>query len=173
MLKRLLPFMLTLMVGTALGSLTNPSPARLSAADFTDREESLRDIDFNRIPDVSTARTWAIIRSQPPARYTEAARSHQLSGTVVLHVKLNSDGTITDIWPDIALPDGLTGEAIKAARQIKFTPATIDGQPVSIWTRVAYTFNGRDGDGFHGFNYATDTSGALSEDGEDWRVVYE
>ncbi len=173
MLKRFLPFMLTLVVGTALANMANLYYASLRVEDSIEREESQRDPDLNRTPNPSTARTWAVIHSQPLARYTEAARRHQATGTVVLRVRLSFDGTVTDIQPSETLPFGLTESAIEAARRIPFTPATREGQPISIWTHVAYTFNGRDGDGFHGFNYSIDTSRARSEDGEDWRVVYE
>jgi len=39
------------------------------------------------------------------------------------------------------LPYGLTERAIAAARQIKFTPATKDGRPVSMYIQLEYNFN--------------------------------
>jgi len=36
---------------------------------------------------------------------------------------------------------GLDEEAVKAARKIKFQPATKDGKPVSIVKRVQYSFS--------------------------------
>jgi hypothetical protein len=36
---------------------------------------------------------------------------------------------------------GLTEQAIKAARRIKFIPATKDGQPVSTYIQLEYNFN--------------------------------
>jgi hypothetical protein len=38
------------------------------------------------------------------------------------------------------LPDGLTKEAIKAARKIKFEPAIKDGHHVSQYLTVEYNF---------------------------------
>ncbi|MDX6382603.1 MAG: hypothetical protein QOK48_176, partial [Blastocatellia bacterium] len=36
---------------------------------------------------------------------------------------------------------GLTGTSIEAAKQVKFTPATKDGHPVSVLTQLEYNFN--------------------------------
>jgi len=39
------------------------------------------------------------------------------------------------------LTDGLTLKAVQAARQIRFIPATVNGQPVSQWVQIEYNFN--------------------------------
>jgi outer membrane biosynthesis protein TonB len=38
------------------------------------------------------------------------------------------------------LPDGLTEEAIKALRQIRFRPATKNGTPVSVRMNIEFSF---------------------------------
>jgi outer membrane biosynthesis protein TonB len=40
-----------------------------------------------------------------------------------------------------ALPYGLTTRAVRAARQIRFTPAEKDGKPVSMYIQLEYNFN--------------------------------
>ena len=39
------------------------------------------------------------------------------------------------------LPDGLTEQAIEAARQAKFKPAIKDGKPVPYWVSMQMEFN--------------------------------
>lgn len=73
--------------------------------------------------------------------YTERARRKQRSGTVTLRVTLGSDGTVQHILALKWLPDGLTGNAVAAARATKFTPAIKDGRPVSVWATLEYNFN--------------------------------
>src|SRR6201991_4814973 len=79
--------------------------------------------------------------SKPEPQYTEDARKNQIVGTVVLKVVFASNGTVTNIRTVSGLPYGLTERAITAARQIKFSPATKDGHPVSMWMQLEYNFN--------------------------------
>ena len=79
--------------------------------------------------------------SKPEPQYTEDARKNQIVGTVVLKVVFASNGSVTNIRTVSGLPYGLTERAIAAARQIKFQPATKDGQPVSMWMQLEYNFN--------------------------------
>lgn len=83
----------------------------------------------------------ARILSKPEPQYTEAARRKRTSGWVVLRVVLKSSGEIGDIKVIRDAPDGLTDECIKVAREIKFVPAQKDGQPVSMYIKVEYTFD--------------------------------
>ena len=85
--------------------------------------------------------TKAVILSKPEPGYTEEARKNNVVGTVVLRAVLASNGMVTNIVPLKQLPYGLTEKAIAAARQIKFRPATKDGQPVSQYIQIEYNFN--------------------------------
>jgi TonB family protein len=85
--------------------------------------------------------TKARILAKPEAQYTEEARRHQTTGTVVLRAVLATDGHVRGIYPISGLPHGLTRKAIKAARQIRFTPATFEGQPVMQFIQIEYNFN--------------------------------
>ena len=81
------------------------------------------------------------VLSKPEPRYTEAARRAQITGTVVLRAVFASDGTVRHFLVINYLPEGLTERAIEAARQIKFTPALLDGKPVSMFIQLEYNFN--------------------------------
>jgi TonB family protein len=82
-----------------------------------------------------------ILVTKPEPTYTEVARQHQVTGTVVLKVALSSRGRVTNIHTVVSLPDGLTEQAIFAARQIRFVPALKDGRFVSMWIQLEYNFN--------------------------------
>jgi len=83
----------------------------------------------------------ARLLTRPEPRYTADARKNQISGVVVLKAVFASNGQVQNISVISGLPDGLTEQAIIAARQIKFTPAMKDGKPVSMWMQLEYNFN--------------------------------
>ncbi|HEV8159837.1 MAG TPA: energy transducer TonB [Pyrinomonadaceae bacterium] len=80
------------------------------------------------------------ILSKPIAKYTDGARQNGTEGTVRLRVSFLASGQIGGIVPVSSLPDCLTEQAIAAARQIKFEPATRSGQPVSVTKLIEYNF---------------------------------
>lgn len=79
--------------------------------------------------------------SSPPPRYTEAARANGTQGTVILRVLVTEDGNVSNIRVVRGLPDGLTEQAIDAARRTKFKPAIKDGKAVAYWVAVEMNFN--------------------------------
>jgi tetratricopeptide (TPR) repeat protein len=83
----------------------------------------------------------AVVTSKPEPSYTTLARQNNVKGVVRLRAVLAADGHVRYIIPIKRLPDGLTEQSIEAARQIKFTPATIDGRPVSQFIVLEYNFN--------------------------------
>lgn len=85
--------------------------------------------------------TKARIISKPSPEYTEEARQNHITGTVTLLLILTADGIVKGFIPLARLPYGLTEKCISAARRIKFSPATMDGKPVSQFIRVEYNFN--------------------------------
>jgi TonB family protein len=78
--------------------------------------------------------------NSPQPRYTEEARKHKVLGAAGLQLEVGADGSVTDVRVSNALPDGLTEEAIRAARQIKFSPAIKNGQPVACWIKTMVEF---------------------------------
>src|SRR6476659_8948666 len=97
--------------------------------------------DPNRIFSPHDVTSKARVLSKPEPQYTEEARKNQVTGTVILRAVFSSTGQVTNISARAGLPYGLTERAIAAARQIKFTPATKDGRPVSMYIQLEYNFN--------------------------------
>jgi TonB family protein len=85
--------------------------------------------------------TKARLLSKPSPEYTEKARQAYIIGTVVITAVLSQTGEVTNIRVIQRLRGGLTTEAVRAARRIKFEPAIKDGQPVSQYIKVEYNFN--------------------------------
>ncbi|HVQ38593.1 MAG TPA: energy transducer TonB, partial [Pyrinomonadaceae bacterium] len=83
----------------------------------------------------------ARVLAKPEPQYTEDARRNQITGSVVLRVVFSSTGQVTNIRAIQALPFGLTEQAIAAARQIRFRPATKDGRSVNVYMQLEYNFN--------------------------------
>jgi TonB family protein len=91
-----------------------------------------------RSPEVTTR---ARVLSKPEPQYTEQARRDNVTGTVVLRAVFSRTGQVTNIQVIQKLGDGLTERAIAAAKQIRFVPATRNGQPVSMYMQLEYNFN--------------------------------
>jgi len=78
---------------------------------------------------------------KPKATYTDQARTNNVQGSVTLKITLLANGSVGGITPVTRLPYGLTEQAIAAARQIKFEPKKINGQPVAVTVTFQYGFN--------------------------------
>jgi len=85
--------------------------------------------------------TKARILSRPEPQYTPEARKNLVTGAAVLRAVFAADGTVQDILVVRSLPYGLTELCVRAARKIKFVPATKDGRPVSQFIQIEYNFN--------------------------------
>ncbi len=81
------------------------------------------------------------ITSKPRASYTDRARNAGVSGTITLLVGFSEDAKIKNIMVIKSLGFGLDQEAIRAAKGIKFKPATKDGKPVSVVKMIQYSFS--------------------------------
>lgn len=84
--------------------------------------------------------TKARVISKPEPSYTNEALNNRVTGRVILQVLFSKTGEITNLHVVQGLPHGLTEASIQAARQIRFVPATKDGQPVSMWMMLEYNF---------------------------------
>lgn len=80
------------------------------------------------------------ILSKSTAQYTDEARRNGVSGTIKLRVTFLASGAIGDVTPISELPGGLTENAVAAAKNIKFEPATTDGTPVTVTKIIEYSF---------------------------------
>ncbi len=75
--------------------------------------------------------------------YPPIAIQAHISGTVVLHVVIASDGTIKEATA-VSGPDLLLQSAIDAVKQWRYQPTLLNGQPVEVDTtvRVVYELSG-------------------------------
>ena len=115
--------------------------AQLEALNFHLGARSKAAREQNNIYSSKEVTTKARILSKPEPQYTSAARSNQVTGTVVLRALFASDGTVKHIVVIYGLPDGLTWQSVRAAQKMKFVPATLNGQPVSMFVQLEYNFN--------------------------------
>jgi len=152
-LKRVLPFTLTLIVGLTIGGLFNlfgtkqrvePAVFRLQTSygeGYGGCRSRKRSSDTGVSYDVASGYTPAQITSQPLARYTDEARRNLTEGQVTLRVTLALDGTVGNVEALTTLPDGLTEQAEKAARRIKFIPAKYNGSSIEEMKTITYSFD--------------------------------
>lgn len=90
---------------------------------------------------LSDVTTKARITHHPEPEYTEQARQARVKGKVTLRAVLSADGTIQNIIVTKPLSHGLTEAAVRAARQIRFVPATKDGRAVSQYVSMTLSFD--------------------------------
>lgn len=78
--------------------------------------------------------------NQPVLEWTGQARDNRIEGLVTLGAVFAADGQVKAVYVIKGLGAGMDQKAIEAVRQLKFEPATKDGQPVSVLTtiRIAY-----------------------------------
>jgi TonB family protein len=98
-------------------------------------------VDYGRVFSPSEVTQKARIISRPRPHYTEEARKNSVAGEVVLRMVLTASGQVTNIRVVSGLPQGLSEQAIAAARQIRFEPAMKDGRPVSQHVQIVFTFS--------------------------------
>jgi TonB family protein len=81
-----------------------------------------------------------VILYKPRAQYTEDARQNGVRGVVALRAAFGADGKIEKITVIKELKHGLTEQAIKALRRIRFIPAEKENLPVVASKIIEYTF---------------------------------
>lgn len=80
------------------------------------------------------------ITYKPKPDYTDEGRKQKVNGEVRLEVLFKSDGRVHVVRVLQGLGYGLDEQAVKAAEQIKFTPALHEGQPVDSTALVHIIF---------------------------------
>jgi TonB family protein len=80
------------------------------------------------------------VLSKPPVQYTSEARQLRVEGDVVLSVTFLANGQVVVHGVIRGLGHGLDEEARRVAQQIRFRPATNNGQPVDVTTKITITF---------------------------------
>jgi tetratricopeptide (TPR) repeat protein len=77
--------------------------------------------------------------------YTEIARINRLNGPVFLSAFFSVIGSISSIRVVRGLPDGLTRRAINVLKRVRFGPASLNGEPVSLRGNIEIDFTPTDG----------------------------
>jgi TonB family protein len=80
------------------------------------------------------------ILSKPSVQYTSEARQLHVQGDVVLRVTFRASGQVAVEGVVRGLGHGLDEEARRVAQQIRFRPATRNGQPVDTTTNITISF---------------------------------
>jgi TonB family protein len=73
-------------------------------------------------------------------KYTDAARKAKINGSVIVAVAISEEGGVGDVKIVRPLGYGLDQNAMDAARQSKFMPATKDGKPIAVQLNMEMTF---------------------------------
>jgi len=89
---------------------------------------------------VQPATTSIEVISKPPVQYTLEARQLRIQGDVVLRVTFTAAGQVVVQGVTRGLGHGLDEEARRVAQQIRFRPATKNGQAVDSTTNITITF---------------------------------
>jgi TonB family protein len=80
------------------------------------------------------------VLSKPPVQYTPEAKQLRVQGEVVLRVTFTASGQVLVQSVVHGLGHGLDEEARRVAQQIRFRPATRNGQAVDMTTNITITF---------------------------------
>ena len=91
-------------------------------------------------PPRQVASTNLEVLSKPPVRYTPEARQLRVQGDVILRVTFTASGQVLIQSVVHGLGHGLDEEARRVAQQIRFRPATRNGQAVDLTTNITITF---------------------------------
>lgn len=112
--------------------------AKSAIGDVLDDEPEVIEMgtDEQKIPDFEKMR----IIAKPRASYTDQARKNGTQGSVTLKVTFLANGGVGSISVVKALPNGLSEQALSAARKMVFLPATKNGKPVTVIKTVQYGF---------------------------------
>jgi TonB family protein len=82
---------------------------------------------------------WVI--SKPMARYTDAARQAKVQGNVQLRITFLASGGVGSVTVLRELPNGLTEQAVAAAKRVSFLPKRVNGVPVTVAVTFEYGFH--------------------------------
>jgi hypothetical protein len=177
-LKRVLPFLLTLIVGVSLAWV----------ARFQWKGAHCKTAAALAPQVMSHERTWLVVRAQPAPVLGSEFFPADYQSSAVVRVRLGADGTVPNVVFEQNSMSALAVKAITdAMRGIRFSPPTEDGRPLAVTAEtdcdihasaMGEYFDTKGGK--HGFsNFALSCSrlrivaveGARESEG--WRIVYE
>jgi TonB family protein len=121
------------------GDLSHIKERLEMATAFVDYFNERKDENFESLTDDDPTVTPLKILSKPKPSYTNIARVNGVTGTIRLAILFAANGKkfIILIKP---LKDGLNESAIRAAREIRFEPKKVNGNPVSVVKMVEFSF---------------------------------
>ncbi len=119
----------------ALAALPDPDPRLRGPRPLPALADSLA----VGVSDTVAFDTEPVRHSMTPPKYPKEARSQGVEGTVYVMILVNPAGTVEDA---IALRGDalLLDAAVVSARTARFSPATVDGEPVECWVMMPITF---------------------------------
>jgi len=79
------------------------------------------------------------IVSKPQPRYPSEARAKAITGTVVVRIVVDEAGKVIAAQP-MSGPDLLLRAATQSARQARFRPTKLSGQPVKVTGVIQFNF---------------------------------
>lgn len=145
--KKLSSFALTFAIGLSAASFlqNNPNGSKSEDKNFQLNQGNGTGASFRResAPQLESSKSTDAnlkIISKPRANYTDLARQHNTQGIVALRVIFLADGKIGNISVASGLPNGLTEQAVEAAKLIEFEPKKENGKPQSVTKLIQYTF---------------------------------
>jgi periplasmic protein TonB len=80
----------------------------------------------------------SVIREVQPV-YPQIAKTAHISGTVVLHAIIGTDGTVQDLQY-VSGPPLLMRSALDAVKQWRYRPTMLNGEPVQVDTTISVVF---------------------------------
>jgi TonB family protein len=89
---------------------------------------------------LATADTQPVAIKEVKPAYPKAALKDKKQGTVLVVVEVKTDGTVGSAKVTQSLSPALDAEAVKAAKQWRFKPATKDGKAVPADTTLEMVF---------------------------------
>jgi TonB family protein len=159
LLKRALPFVLALSVGVAAFLVVRRERAR--------RAGQARAAVPQRL---AHQKTWLTVHSQPGWSYViDDSHKKSLEGLVRLSVTLDADGSVSQVDILSTSEPKLNEDAIKSVQSIRFTPATVNGRPISLRAVADYKCSVF----WFGHQPSYGCGASMSEVENDWRVIYE
>jgi protein TonB len=72
--------------------------------------------------------------------YPASAESAGIQGTVLLRAIIGTDGTIMGLTVSSSPDPALSEAAVEAARQWRYQPTLLNGQPVEVVTTISVNF---------------------------------
>jgi len=123
--------------GNSNGPGLGPGPGGISTV-FNSSNRKLEDEE--NVPEIRAIVEPMRIILKPKATYTDAARENGVQGTVTLRVTFKANGQIGAVVVVAGLPNGLTEQAVNAAKSIKFSAAKRNGVAYEVSKQLQYSF---------------------------------